>query len=125
MPPSPECEQLREDLLLAKGARNASLTDNARRENEAEPSMNVLSAADLAALDGLNGAVVEDDFDYSTLLDDNASRENEGEEPPMFSPEDLRTFRLRVHEAAARARAAGCDISDLVGDNVGVGPFEG
>jgi hypothetical protein len=55
---------------------------------------------------------------------DNATAENEGRALP-YSDEDLVEIRRRVHEAAARARAAGVDISDLVPDAVGDGDFPG
>lgn len=51
----------------------------------------------------------------------NAEAENAGE-PVPFSADDLGVFRRLVHVQAAKAREAGVDISDLVGDNVGVGP---
>lgn len=43
----------------------------------------------------------------------------------MYTDDENRTFRLRVHEAAARCRETGIDISDLVGPGVGVGEFTG
>lgn len=49
---------------------------------------------------------------------DNARAENEGR-PLPYSWEDLAELRAAVHMAARAARQAGCDISDLVGDNVG------
>jgi 2,4-dienoyl-CoA reductase-like NADH-dependent reductase (Old Yellow Enzyme family) len=54
-----------------------------------------------------------------------AARAVDDDKRPMYTDDDIREHRLRVHEAAARARAAGCDISDIVGPTVGVGEFEG
>lgn len=48
----------------------------------------------------------------------NATSEDAGEDPP-YSEEDLMELRAAVHMAALEAREAGCDVSDLVGWNVG------
>lgn len=48
----------------------------------------------------------------------NAEARDAGQEPP-YSEGDMMEFRAAVHMAAFRARAAGCNVDDLVGPNVG------
>jgi hypothetical protein len=50
---------------------------------------------------------------------ENAEAENEG----RTALHDVEALRRAVHEVAKAARAAGIDISDLVGDTVGVGAY--
>lgn len=50
----------------------------------------------------------------------NAWNVDEGQ-PPPFSADDLRAFRLLVHLSARAARMVGAEISDLVGPDVGAG----
>ncbi len=51
-------------------------------------------------------------------MSDNAHAENAGRQP-LHDGVALDALRLAVDVAALEARNAGCDISDLVGDNVG------
>lgn len=70
------CDELRNNLMNTKAARNRALTENANAENE-------------------------------------------GRSQP-HSDLDLSHLRSSVELAAGAARAAGCDIDDLVGPNVGL-----
>lgn len=57
-------------------------------------------------------------------MKDNARAAND-RKPFPYTAVEIRELRLQVHKAAARARAAGCDLNNIVGCDVGVGDFAG
>lgn len=70
-----DCDELRREVIEAKGARNAAQVANAEAEDAGRPA--------------------------------------------VYSDWDFMELRAAVDQAAMRARAAGCNVDDLVAPNVG------
>ena len=104
-----------EELLALSSARLNARPSSAMERLD-------LAAAAAALYDRLRGELVEIGAAYDAALRDNVQSAETGGGRP-YSPDDLLELRLRVHQAASRARDCGCDVGDLVDENVGLGRF--